>query len=86
MGLFRFWGVRVYIDGVFSMCREILNTCVRNTEEAERASKGGGWTESDGEWYSEESELAKSIRLDGTCLFFQKKIYNLVNNDICFIV
>ncbi len=27
-GLFRFWGVRVYIDGFFfRMCREILNTC-----------------------------------------------------------
>jgi protein phosphatase 1 regulatory subunit 37 len=60
------------------MCREILNTCVRNTEEAERASKGGGAVEggrratasgigtgTKGVWgMIEESELAKSIRLD----------------------
>jgi protein phosphatase 1 regulatory subunit 37 len=56
------------------MCREILNSCVRNTEEAERASKaqaGGvaGATSSGrglrkGIWgMIEESELAKSIRL-----------------------
>jgi len=55
------------------MCREILNSCVRNTEEAERASKaqaGGiaGATSSGrglrkGIWgMIEESELAKSIR------------------------
>lgn len=57
------------------MCREILNSCVRNTEEAERASKaqaGGvaGATSTSGRglrkgiWgMIEESELAKSIRL-----------------------
>ena len=61
------------------MCREILNTCVRNTEEAERASKGGGVAVEGGRRVTasgigmgtkgvwgmiEESELAKSIRLD----------------------
>lgn len=56
------------------MCREILNSCVRNTEEAERASKGqagevAGATSSGrglrkGIWgMIEESELAKSIKL-----------------------
>ncbi|KAF8885399.1 hypothetical protein CPB84DRAFT_1816838 [Gymnopilus junonius] len=54
------------------MCREILNTCVRNTEEAERASKAaaeGAPTSSGrglgkGVWNMiEESELAKSIKL-----------------------
>ncbi|KIM43835.1 hypothetical protein M413DRAFT_18150 [Hebeloma cylindrosporum] len=56
------------------MCREILNSCVRNTEEAERASKGevgggapttlGGRGLRKGIWgMIEESELAKSIRL-----------------------
>lgn len=56
---------------VSSMCREILNTCVRNTEEAERASHP---SDSDvasirgqnrGLWVMiEESELAKSFRQD----------------------
>jgi len=56
------------------MCREILNSCVRNTEGAERASKAqagniAGPTSSGrglrkGIWgMIEESELAKSIRL-----------------------
>ncbi|KDR79326.1 hypothetical protein GALMADRAFT_243316 [Galerina marginata CBS 339.88] len=53
------------------MCREILNSCVRNTEEAERASKhgdgasvGSGRGLGKGVWgMIEESELAKSIRL-----------------------
>ncbi len=56
------------------MCREILSLCIRNTEEAEQASKtqaGGvaGATSSGkglrkGIWdMIEESELAKSIRL-----------------------
>ena len=54
------------------MCREILNSCVRNTEEAERITKGaeGSSTASGrglgkGVWgMIEESELAKSIRKD----------------------
>lgn len=55
------------------MCREILNTCVRNTEEAERATKASveGASVSSGRGLGkgvwgmiEESELAKSIRLD----------------------
>ncbi|KAF9477211.1 RNI-like protein [Pholiota conissans] len=54
------------------MCREILNTCVRNTEEAERATKANaeGASVSSGRGLGkgvwgmiEESELAKSIRL-----------------------
>ena len=50
------------------MCREILNSCVRNTEEAERISKDGSGVVSGrglrkGVWgMIEESELAKSIR------------------------
>ena len=54
------------------MCREILNSCVRNTEGAERASNvsqgssitsGRGFGK--GVWgMIEDSELAKSIRLD----------------------
>jgi len=50
------------------MCRDILNTCVRNTEDAERAAANGG----SGDTISgkkaavwgmiEESELAKTIR------------------------
>ncbi|KAF8154473.1 hypothetical protein B0H34DRAFT_660189 [Crassisporium funariophilum] len=54
------------------MCREILNSCVRNTEEAERLSKvsegssvSSGRGLGKGVWgMIEESELAKSIRLD----------------------
>jgi hypothetical protein len=71
------------------MCRDILNSCVRNTEEAERASQvhigdvdvdghgngvgngvgvgtgGSGRGLGKGVWNMiEESELAKSIRLD----------------------
>lgn len=49
------------------MCREILNSCVRNTEEADRLSKtpegSGGRGLRKGVWgMIEESELAKSIR------------------------
>ena len=55
---------------MFRMCREILNSCVRNTEEAERISKAseGSSVQSGrglrkGVWgMIEESELAKSIR------------------------
>lgn len=56
------------------MCREILNTCIRNTEEAERAAHvfDGSRTPpsnkaaSKGMWNMiEESELAKSIRQGG---------------------
>ncbi|KAG6848495.1 hypothetical protein H0H93_016526 [Arthromyces matolae] len=51
-------------DEVFA--REILNSCVRNTEEAERASQAAvsGRGAGKGVWgMIEESELAKSIRL-----------------------
>lgn len=59
---------------VHRMCREILNTCIRNTEEAERAAhvSDGSRTPisikgvSKGVWnVIEESELAKSIRQGG---------------------
>lgn len=54
------------------MCRDILNSCVRNTENAERnahAPNGptgsGGRKVGRGVWgMIEESELAKTIRLD----------------------
>ncbi|KAF9531479.1 hypothetical protein CPB83DRAFT_904584 [Crepidotus variabilis] len=49
------------------MCREILNSCVRNTEDAERASRAAesGRGHAKGLWgMIEDSELAKSIRLD----------------------
>ena len=64
------------------MCRDILNSCVRNTEEAERSSQlssgtigrgggtgagtaGSGRGLGKGVWNMiEESELAKSIRLN----------------------
>ena len=49
------------------MCRDILESCVRNTEEAEKASQGGlsGRGEAKGVWgMIEQSELAKSIRED----------------------
>ena len=56
------------------MCRDILNTCIRNTEDAERSAKaasqegqggGSGRGLGKGVWgMIEESELAKSIRLD----------------------
>lgn len=68
----------------YRMCRDILNSCVRNTEEAERNSQlnngtvgrsggtdagagtvGSGRGLGKGVWNMiEESELAKSIRLD----------------------
>ena len=53
------------------MCRDILNSCVRNTEEAEKNIKnpesgntgGSGRSLSKGVWgMIEESELAKTIR------------------------
>ncbi|KAI0746800.1 RNI-like protein [Daedaleopsis nitida] len=49
------------------MCRDILESCVRNTEEAERVSHAGsgGRGEAKGVWgMLEQSELAKSIRQD----------------------
>ncbi|KAI0635207.1 RNI-like protein [Trametes polyzona] len=53
------------------MCRDILESCIRNTEEAERASMGdaasiqSGRGEAKGVWgMIEQSELAKSIRED----------------------
>ncbi|KAI0700300.1 hypothetical protein BC835DRAFT_1304156 [Cytidiella melzeri] len=53
------------------MCREILNTCVRNTEEAERATQAAksetasGRGQGKGVWVMiEESELAKTFRAD----------------------
>ena len=49
------------------MCREILNTCVRNTEEADRTAKGGesGRKSGKGVWgMIEDSKLAKTIRQD----------------------
>ena len=68
-----------------SICRDILNTCVRNTEGAERAARGvqaedglqGTPMSGKGVWgLIEESELARSIRMgDGlhvkvACVFF----------------
>lgn len=50
------------------MCRDILNTCVRNTEEAEKATMGGNSDDTapgrkTAVWgMIEESELAKTIR------------------------
>ena len=55
---------------LFRMCREILNTCVRNTEEAEKASHtpdagANGRGQGRGLWVMiEESELAKTFRQD----------------------
>ncbi|KAF8066528.1 hypothetical protein FPV67DRAFT_1767437 [Lyophyllum atratum] len=53
-------------EGFARMCRDILNSCVRNTEEAERSSQVGesGRGLGKGVWgMIEESELAKTIRL-----------------------
>ncbi|KAL0071126.1 hypothetical protein AAF712_001684 [Marasmius tenuissimus] len=54
------------------LCREILNTCIRNTEEAERASQqeqalhqNGGKSKAALWGMIEESELAKSVRMAG---------------------
>ena len=50
------------------MCRDILNTCVRNTEDAERAATNGSSGDATpgkktAVWgMIEESELAKTIR------------------------
>ena len=47
------------------MCRDILNTCVRNTEEAEKASQAAisGRGMGKGVWgMIEESELAKTFK------------------------
>ena len=52
------------------MCREILNTCTRNTEEAEKvsqaaAAQASGKGSGKGVWgLIEDSELARSIRRD----------------------
>lgn len=50
-----------------SMCRDILATCTRNTEDAERASQtiGSGKGLGKGVWgMIEESELAKTFKKD----------------------
>ncbi|KXN91582.1 Protein phosphatase 1 regulatory subunit 37 [Leucoagaricus sp. SymC.cos] len=70
------------------MCREILNTCVRNTEEAERNSKRttlatstitSGRGQKRGVWgLIEESELAKSIRKDE-----ERKVYREGHTNTC---
>ncbi len=59
------------IDLLRRMCRDILNTCIRNTEEAERntqpASANGtsGRGQGKGVWgMIEESKLAKTFRVD----------------------
>jgi hypothetical protein len=50
------------------MCQDILNTCVRNTEDAEKTSTSGGSTDATpgrkaSVWgMIEDSELAKTIR------------------------
>ena len=69
------------------MCREILNSCVRNTEEAERLSKvsegasvqsGRGLRK--GVWgMIEESELARSIRKGE-----EKKVCFILSVSIAF--
>ena len=54
------------------MCREILSSCVRNTEEAEKSAQASasatvesGRGQGKGVWgMIEESELAKTIRLN----------------------
>jgi protein phosphatase 1 regulatory subunit 37 len=53
------------------MCRNILNTCIRNTEEAEKSSQSTASTPTSGRGQGkglwgliEESELARSIRKD----------------------
>lgn len=53
------------------MCRDILNSCIRNTEEAERTSNGSAAYSGSGRGLGkgvwgliEESELAKTIRKD----------------------
>lgn len=57
-------------DIVCSMCRDILNTCVRNTEEAEKATQAksdasSGRGQGKGLWgMIEDSELAKTLRTD----------------------
>ena len=63
--------LRSLCDSVRSMCRDILNTCVRNTEEAERAVHAAqaegqsGRGQGKGVWMMiEESELAKTFRQD----------------------
>ncbi|KAG6828374.1 hypothetical protein H0H92_008216 [Tricholoma furcatifolium] len=70
-GLKRNWVMRC-LDvevppGDEGFAREILNTCIRNTEEAERNTQVGGSGRGLGKgvWNMiEESELAKSIKLD----------------------
>lgn len=49
------------------MCRDILNTCIRNTEEAEKVSQASssGRGLGRGVWgMIEESELAKTFKKD----------------------
>jgi hypothetical protein len=59
------------IDLPRRMCRDILNTCVRNTEEAERSTQpssangASGRGQGKGVWgMIEDSKLAKTFRLD----------------------
>ena len=70
------------------MCRDILNSCVRNTEEAEKISRGvngpgssgaSGRGQGKGVWgMIEESELAKTIRQGE-----EEKVF--VNSPPCYI-
>lgn len=58
----------IFTDLLHSMCRDILNTCVRNTEEAEKSGSIdviSGRGQGKGVWgMIEESELAKTFRQD----------------------
>ncbi|KAI0321438.1 hypothetical protein OF83DRAFT_1051221 [Amylostereum chailletii] len=57
-------------EGLAQMCRDILNTCIRNTEEAERSTQSvangsSGRGQGKGVWNMiEESELHRTIRKD----------------------
>jgi hypothetical protein len=77
---------------ILRMCRDILNSCVRNTEEAEKSSNGpnhgaSGRGLGKGVWgMIEDSELAKTIRKDEVMRvrhFSHSAEYNVLTSTIC---
>ena len=71
------------------MCRDILNTCVRNTEEAEKASQAAisGRGMGKGVWgMIEESELAKTFKKGDEKKVSWRKYYYAVGKGFSYVI
>ena len=71
------------------MCRDILNTCVRNTEEAEKASQAAisGRGMGKGVWgMIEESELEKTLKKGEEKKVSGGKCYYAVGKGFSYVI